>query len=250
MDELFSNHFKGEQLQAALYAWIEHNNQDLIDQALISPPAEYIDWEDLIRFAVQQNNMHAFDSLIVYSKNNLSDVLHNAHLQSAVWDSVVHNVEYIWNQYFEWAPHLTPLNAWRERLYVHTAKHNRLQMLERLQNHTQVSFDTWRDAVISCVEKGHPHIYAHLLQHPVEQTAQAVVMDLIRMVCNCNNIEQLLHVGFEYVGLDDALAVVPYYHRDAVRMHHQTYQQIKAREQKQTLMDNISSPCLTSKRKI
>lgn len=251
MDEFFSNCFKGEQLQAALYAWIEHNNHDLIEQALISPPAEYVDWEDLLRFAVQQNNMPAFDALNLYLKNNFPAVTYSTHLQSAVWDSVVYNIEHVWNQYFDWNPHYTPLNEWRERLYMHSAKHNRLQMLEYLQNHTQVSFNTWRESLVSSIDKGHANIYAYLLKHPVEVTAEFAALDLVKMVTHAQkNVDKLFEVAFEYVSIDDILATSMPHQREPIKMYYETYQQTKAREQKQKLLDRISAPSLNSKRKI
>lgn len=250
MDELFSNHFKGEQLQAAFYAWIEHNNQDLIEQALVAQPSGHVDWEDLIRFAVQQNNMTAFDALALYSKNNLSDATHSTHLQSAVWDSVVHNVGRVWKQYFDWHPIYTTQQKWREALYIHTSKHNNLKMLQDLQTNTCVSFDTWKQAALECIEQGHPEIFLHLLNHPVEISSQDAAADFVYSLCfTTNNREQMFEVAFEYASLNDMIAGAPSRTKE-IFGYHQTYLTKKSQQQRNILLDTITPPRLISKRKI
>ncbi len=249
MKDFFSNHFKGEQLQAALYAWIEHNNQDLIEQALVAPPS-YIDWEDLIRFAVQQNNMTAFDALVLYSKNNLSDTTHSTHLQSAVWDSVVHNAERVWEQYFDWHPTYTTQQQWREALYIHTSKHNNLKMLQNLQANTCVSFDTWKQAALECIEKGHPEICLYLLDHPVEISSQDAAVDFVYALCfTNNNREQMFEVAFEYASLNDMIAIAPS-RKEEIFGYYQIYLNKKSQQQRHILLDNIPPSPLISKRKI
>lgn len=240
-----------QRLEDDLCRWIKQGAQSFIVESLSSPDLPFVDFEDILRCCVKHNNMDAFGVLMNYSENNCTDVQNNHYLQSAVWDSVVHNVVDLWKQYFNWSPHNRSLNNWRERLYIHTAKHNRLQMLKHLQNHTQVSFDTWRDAVISCVERGYPDIYAHLLQHPVELTAQSAAGDLGLMVAETyNNQEELFHVAFEYATVGEILSSAPAHKHQSIQTYYQTYQHMKASEQKQTLLDHISSPSLTSKRKI
>ena len=249
MNDILHSYTQSTQLEADLYAWIEDRNQPLIDQALLLPPMQHVDIEEVLRFTVHQHNIAAFDALISYCANTRPASFYSTCLQSVVWDSVVHNVEPIWNRYFNWNPIYTPQHKWRDLLYAHTAKHNNLNMMAQLQSSTSISLNSWREALSNCVDKGYADIFDYLLKHPVGVDSQHAALSMVAMIYYSENHAPLFDVVFEYVPLHDILDATPSKKAQIMDLY-AVYEQKKAQEQRQTLMDNITPPSLLTKRKL
>ena len=249
MDDMHK-YLQGEQLEGALFAWIKGELQHLIVEGLQSENIEYTNFEELVRYAVQCKNMCAFDVFMAHAHKNFSEPKYNTIVQSAIWDSVVHNVPHVWEQFSSWHPPRKSVNEWRSDLFKHAVKHDNFAFLEILQPDIEITQDVLLSSVHHCVEEEQTSMLAYLLKNSPSEWANSCVLGVCRMFLYSPNPQTLWDIAFEYVSLAEAMEIVGTNNKQVMECN-KVYETQLAEKQKQIIIDTLTeTPRSSHNRKI